>query len=692
MRKYIQMALKIYIIIQLSVAISCSTNKKAEEDIDLDSTSDISDENNSAADSNNDQQANNEDLLLDDETQPQQEELAIEEAPQGEQPPPVATEPAPVEAIPPAEVLEPELPPAAPVAPVAEAPPPPAQEIQKSTMIQSLNFKPNEVGGTVLIEADGPVNYTTRYNKGTQQFVIEIDNAVLPDKLKRSLNTKDIEGAFGAIDAYQNTGSRKARFVIQLREGMHEPAVQLEGKTLLVIASNQATPMAEIPSDEKQAVSQDKGLLTSFGLADFISNNTKYYGKKISLETDNLEVREALRFITEESGINMVISEEVSGKINLRLRQVPWDQALILVMKTKKLGYTRQGNVLRIAPLADLKQEEDEANKLMESKKTVEPLVVRVFPVNYAKADEMAAKLKDFLSTRGKILTEGRTNSIIVTDINENLENIGKLISSLDIQPPQVLIEGKIVEATENFTRDLGVRWNASGTPVTIGRSSRGPVYFNTGVSMQPSVAGAGGTFGATFNLGTLDVLGSLGASLSLNEREDKVKIIASPRILTLSNEKAVISQKSQEPYKTVSSQNGIQEISYSFKDINIKLEVTPQVTADSSILMDLNVLREFKGANIGGDKGDAFPVNSRESKTKVLVKNGQTAVIGGMYKSDSAESTEGVPGLKDLPLLGVLFRSNSRQSDKNELVIFLTPRIVSQMGGDSLGGESVVK
>lgn len=564
--------------------------------------------------------------------------------------------------------------------PVVESTPAPVtQPIQvssKKVTITGVKFRPNDQGGTLLIEASGEIHPTSRLNQQTNQLVVEIPGAILPEKYKRQLNTKDIRGTFGAIDAYQNSASASARFVVQLRDGMEVPTIQLEGNNLLIVASELGAKESDPDINNEM---NNPNILASYNLSEFLSGNVKFYGKKISLEVNNMDVRDALKFISEESGVNLVISDDVKGQVSLKLREVPWDQALVVMMKATKLGYTRQGNVLRIAPIASLKEEEDDAHKLNLAKKNQEPLVVKLYPVNYAKVDDLEKKIKDFLTERGKVVGDNRTNSIVVTDTEENLNHIEKLIQSLDVQPPQILIEGKIVEATETFTREMGINWGLSGSQFDLGSTSKGPLNMRPTFSVNPGTS-KGGAFDFGLSIGTLDVLGNLNAVLSLDERNEKVKVISSPRILTLTNEKAEISQTTEVPVKSVNVVNGNTIQSYQFKPLSLKLEVVPQVTTDSTIVMKVNVNRQFKGAS--EDNGEAFSVNSREANTKVLVKNGQTAVIGGIYKSDATEGNGGVPWFKDLPGIGGLFRHSKVNNDKSELIIFLTPRIVGQGEG----------
>lgn len=575
----------------------------------------------------------------------------------------------------------------------------------KSQLVQitNLQFVPNESGGSILISANGVLDYTTRSNPQLKQFIIEIPNAKLPDRLKRNLNTKDIQGEFGAIDAYQNPGSNVARFVIQLREGASEPAVQAEGNTLAIVSSNALPTVATSKSSIQEGVGLDseafpsadgkvktgkEQILASHSLDEYLMGNTEFYGKKISIELNKVPVVDVLKMITEESGINMVIGDGVGGDISLKLRQVPWDQALVIIMKSKKLGYKRQGNILRILPIDEIKKEEEEAAKIAESKKGLDPLVVKVIPLSYAKESVLVPKLKEYLTEkRGKIIGDERTNSIVITDTEASIANITKLISSLDLPPPQVLIEGKIVEAKESFKRSMGVQWSFSGLDTRLTTTAKGPLNMrpNMGFTSQPT-----GAFNFGLNVGTLDVLGSLNAQLALNEYEDKVKVISSPRIITLSNEAANIEQTTQEPLvSTTALPTGGSGTSITYKDLKLKLDVTPQITADASVIMKVIVLRESKGATTKSSSGEEmFPVNTKRAETRVLVKNGQTAVIGGVYQSDASESQIGVPYLKDIPFFGTLFKGKVTDKGKSELLIFLTPRILGQLDGQSINQQ----
>lgn len=556
-----------------------------------------------------------------------------------------------------------------------------AEPIGPKTEIKAVQFKANESGGTLIIQGDGPITFSTRKNEATNQLVLDIRNAILPDKFKRPLNMKDIQGPIGAIDAYQDAGSTTARFVVQLRSGSGNPFVVTEGSTLLVIADPAPAVAATLSTKEGQKdLSQisraglnegSEKILTSRTLQEFLAGNDKFYGKKISLETNSMPVRDALRFISEEGGVNMIVADNIQGNVSLKLREVPWDQAFVVIMKAKDLGYVRQGSVLRVASLADLKKEEEDTIKLTTERLKVEPLVVKVFPINYAKVDDLAAKLKDFLTERGKATGDVRTNTIVITDIAENLNRISQLVQSLDTQPPQVLIEGRIIEATDSFQRQVGINWNFSGSEYILGRSNQGTIR------VLPSLNIATGTTTASnlqLQFGTFDILGDLGAVLSMNELENKIRTLSSPRIVTLSNEKATINQKISIPIPSVQMTTTGPLNSFQFRDLELKLDVTPQITSNASVIMNISVKRELQGARIN----DQVSIESREASTKVMVKNGQTSVIGGVYQNDANDTVAGIPFLKDIPVLGSLFKSKNTDNRRTELMIFLTPRIVA--------------
>jgi type IV pilus assembly protein PilQ len=548
--------------------------------------------------------------------------------------------------------------------------------------VVNLRYLANQGGGTIVIETSGEATYRSRFNRENNQFIVEVANARLPAKLKRPFNTKEFDGAIGSVDAYQNSGETTARFVVQLR-GEVQPKVIQQGNTILVVPSgggSLADSEPEVEGDYESAeggtTTNDSMLIESDDFKTSLGNPTKYFGRPISIQLRDVDVRDVLTFLAEESGLNLVVSDAVSGKVTLKLRDIPWDHALLVILKTQKLGYVRQGNILRIAPLDKLKEETLEEAKILQSQMSLEPLLVRVLPVSYADVGELQAHVKEFLSARGKVIADKRSQSLIVTDIVESLERVGKLVTSLDTPPPQVLIEGKIIEAQDAFSKDIGVNWGLTGGDgISLGD---GDLTASPGIRSSPSAAalGALGMLG-TLTIGTFEGIGDLDASLALAEREEQIKILSSPRIVTINNEAGEIAQETEVPFITAIDTGGVITRSVGFKPAKVSLKVTPQITVDGGVMMLVEVDREFFGAVVDSET-QSRRLNKRSAKTRVLVKNGQTAVLGGIYQSSMTVGTQGVPGLKDIPLIGGLFQAKSQQTEKNELLIFLTPRILN--------------
>ncbi|MCB0342832.1 MAG: type IV pilus secretin PilQ [Bdellovibrionales bacterium] len=582
--------------------------------------------------------------------------------------------------------------------------------------VTDIEYRSNEQGGAIVIKTSAATPYTTRLNPETNQFVVEIQNVNLADRFKRPYIMKDFGAAFKAINAYQNPGTTTARVVIQM-QASNEPLVQQEGHSIIVIpqgemsmAQAEAVPPAEdaaavaagpsaAPAEadsfeddptwrssyDTQKAEEQAKILGARTLDEFMTESNEFFGRRISIETKDADIRDVIGFIAEESGVNLVMSDDVQGKISLRLRRVPWDQALIIVMRAKNLGYIRQGNVLRISQLASLQKEAADAQAIVQSQKGLSPLKVKVIPISYAQIKDLTTQIKEFLTpNRGKVVGDERTSALIVTDTNDVLTKIERLVKELDIPPTQVMIEGKIVEATETFQKDVGLNWGFTGANTTIsasGGDNGRPIDLNFGYAFQPFTNDAVSALANAFNLrvGRMSFLGNLSSTLALAEKDNLVRIISSPRIVTMNKSPAEITQKGETISIKQTKDPLTDEITKSSTRVPVKLElkVTPQITAEGSVILDVEVLREFAGAEADQDTKDR-PVNSRSAKTKVLVQNGQTAVIGGIYQSDETQSESGFPGLRKVPVLGWLFKADSKKTEKNELLLFLTPRILN--------------
>ena len=428
----------------------------------------------------------------------------------------------------------------------------------------------------------------------------------------------------------------------------------------------------------------------------------RYNGRRIDLDLKDADVHNILRFLADIGRVNIVTADDVSGNITIRMRNVPWDQALDVILQAKGLGMVRQGNLIRVAPLAVLQKERELEIARHKQELDLAPLETRLIPISYADAAEMQARARDLLSPRGSIAVDPRTNVLIARDISGNLNHVEELVRALDTQTPQVLVEARIVEATSKYLRDVGIQWGgdatfseATGNPTGIAFPSRlgvaggnydqstptaGLSPFTRNVPTPnfavnlPAAVGtdSGGALG--FSLGSVDNNINLNVRLSAAESSGMVRIVSSPRVLTLDNREARIAQGTLLPFSQVSAQ-GVQT---TFQEAKLQLLVRPHVTADGSVAMHVRINRDEPDFTQTSARGDPT-ILKREAETDLLVMDGHTAVIGGIYTRNTGRNLDQVPFFGDIPILGVLFQRRRASDERNELVIFLTPRIVNR-------------
>jgi type IV pilus assembly protein PilQ len=428
----------------------------------------------------------------------------------------------------------------------------------------------------------------------------------------------------------------------------------------------------------------------------------RYNGRRIDIDLKDADVHNVLRLLADTGHVNIVTADDVSGTITIRMRNVPWDQVLDVVLQAKGLGMVRQGNLIRVAPMAQLQKERE--LRLAQQKQEFEltPLETRLIPISYAQADELQARAKELLSPRGSIAVDERTNVLIARDIAANLNYVEELIRSLDTQTAQVLIEARVVEATSSYSRDVGIQWGGDATfspatgnptgvafPASVGvaggnydnntptaglsPTTRQIATPNFAVNLPAAVGtGAGGALGLTF--GSLDNVLNLGVRLSAAESSGLVRIVSAPRVMVLDNREARINQGTLIPYAQVSAL-GVQT---TFQEAKLQLLVRPHVTADGSVAMHIKVNRDEPNFNQTAPNG-APTILKREAETELLVMDGHTAVIGGIYTRNTGRNLHQVPFFGDIPILGILFQQRSATDARNELIIFLTPRIVNR-------------
>jgi type IV pilus assembly protein PilQ len=575
-----------------------------------------------------------------------------------------------------------------PAAPSAAAPapyPPPMAGTPRA--LRGVDFRRGAEGeGRVIIDLSDPnTNVDIRQQGNT--VVVDFLNTTLPDTLKRRLDVSDFATPVNNLTASQQ--GNNARLVVEPRGLWEHNAYQSDTRFVLEVR-----PVKEDPQRLFQGTRQG------------------YQGERLSLNFQNVDVRSLLQVIADFTNLNIITSDSVGGTITLRLKDVPWDQALDIILQSKGLDMRKNGNVLLVAPRDEIatkeKLELESRNQIQE----LEPLRSEAFVVNYQKADEVRRLLVDdkqrLLSKRGSVAVDPRTNQLFVQDTVARLEDVRRLLQRIDIPVPQVLIEARIVEADDKFSRTLGVRLGGTtGYPQQVGGtgtygqgSGLGTVSATGpgGTVVTTTGAGTGGGGFASTNLTSTSnfvnlpaqgiggfnpsgfaltlVNASLSKVLQLEvsalEQDGLGKVISSPRVVTADKVKAVIEQGTEIPYQQATSSGAT---SVAFRKAVLKLEVTPQITPEGAIFMDVKVNKDSRGAETTA--GPA--IDTKAVQTQVLVENGGTVVLGGIFEQSERTQTTKVPFLGDIPYVGWLFKNQARINDKTELIIFITPKIVSE-------------
>jgi len=422
-----------------------------------------------------------------------------------------------------------------------------------------------------------------------------------------------------------------------------------------------------------------------------------YTGEELSLNFQDIEVRSVLQLLADFTDLNIVVSDSVSGKVTLRLKNVPWDQALDIILRTKGLDKRRSGNVVMVAPTGEIAAQEAAEREAAQKAIELEPLRTEFVQVNYAKATEVAAILKSetggVLSERGNVTIDDRTNTILVNDTSDVLGKVRALVTRLDIPVRQVLIESRIVIASDDFNREMGVRFgvnrdttNNDGEGVILSGNSTGITNLGNAIGDDPG-EGLGNerfnvNFPASSRAGSLALAFAklpfgtlLELELSAMQAEGRGEVISSPRVITANQHEAYIEQGVEIPYREATSSGAA---SISFRKAVLGLKVKPQITPDERIIMDLTVNKDSVGEIVGSDLNQVPSIDTREVNTQVLVANGETVVLGGIYEQTIIQQRDAIPFFGDLPLVGKLFQFNSAQDDKTELLVFVTPKIVN--------------
>jgi len=546
-----------------------------------------------------------------------------------------------------------------------------ARPSDKKHSVRDIDFRrgPNGEGRVIIDLSDTSTGIDLRQQG--KNIVIDLINTSLPTNLERRLDVTDFATPVQTVDAF--TDGENVRIVVEPKGLWQQSAYQADNRFTL----------------EVKLVIEEPGRLVQGG-------KPGYSGEKLSLNFQNVEVRAVLQVIADFTGLNIITSDSVTGNLTLRLKDVPWDQALEIILQSKGLDLRKNGNVVWIAPRDELATKEKIQLESLQQISDLEPTHTESFQVNYQKADAVQKLLTDpqqkLLSKRGSVVVDSRTNMLFVQDTSAKLDEVRNLIKKIDVPVRQVIIEARIVQANDDFSKNLGVKF---GYQATTGVGGAGGMQTTLGGDLATTAANigernataspipgslsinlpAGGISGAAAGALSLVLFNSnitrfLNLELSALEADARGKIISNPKVVTADQVEAVIEQGTEIPYQLATSSGAT---AVSFKKANLSLRVKPQITPDDNVIMNLQINNDARGT----DTTAGPAINTKSIQTQVLVENGGTVVIGGIYVQDQQTTINKVPLLGDIPYLGVLFKSTSVRDNKSELLIFITPRIL---------------
>ena len=538
-----------------------------------------------------------------------------------------------------------------------------------------LDFRRGK-GGEGRVEITLPADNTpVDVRRDGKNLVLDVMNASLPRALEKRMDVSDFATPVDKVIA-SNQG-RNSHILIQPQGDWEFSSYQTERKLVVEVRK------AVVESASKTE----------------LNSKPQYKGDKLSLNFQNIEVRTVLQVIAEFTGLNIVTSDSVTGNITLRLKDVPWDQALDLILQTKGLDQRRNGNIINIAPREELLARDKQILEGKQQLTALEPVRSETFVLRYRSAEDFKKILdgssitsgannttnNGLLSSRGSALIDPKTNTLIINDTQSVIDKIRDLVTKTDIPVKQVLIEARIVEATDDWSKSLGVKLNVAraGSGVSLGGSvtdavtnyniangTSGSKILSSGVNL--GLSGTYNSIGAVFGAGSR---AAIGLELDAMETGDKGKVLANPRIMTADRVEASIEQGTEIPYQEASSSGAT---SVSFKKANLSLKVTPQITPDNRVLMEIQINKDTVSSTLIVNSTPA--IDTKVVKTQVMVENGGTVVIGGIYQQTLDNTINKVPLLGDIPFLGALFRSKVEKNNRTELLVFITPRVVEDL------------
>ncbi len=591
------------------------------------------------------------------------------------------------------------------------APRPRSITLRAPSRVSRIDFVDEPARSSVIIDMDEPAQYSLQ--RSGSRVTLRLHHTNLPASLERSLDARQYFGPVRVISSYRDPSDRAGVVVeVDLAELVPNKVRQDGSRIYLDFHKPKHGSAAYSVHRAKVQVAGFSTLLLPSLYAQSGSsertptNRKRYSGRRIDLDFKGADIHNILRLLADVGGVNIVTSDDVRGEVTIKMRDVPWDHALDVVLRAKSLGQAREGNLIRVAPMAVLEKELEAEIARKKQQVEVAPTETRLIGVSYAEANQMQSRAKELLSSRGKISVDERTNNLIVSDVAENLGLVEELVRNLDSQTSQVVIEARIVEARSTFTRQLGVQWGGSGfmdaehgnptglvfpngigvgggatdtntplagllpAPRSGGSGAASPDFA---VNMPAAVGtGVGGALGLT--LGSVAGAFNLNLRLSAMESTGQVRILSSPRISTMDNVQASIEQGVAIPISVVSAA-GVQTV---FVDAKLNLSVKPHVTNEGTVVLDVQVTRNEPDFANTGARGDPT-ILKKEAKTQMLVRDGDTAVIGGIYQRNSGVSYAKVPFFAEIPVLGLLFRSRRENDDRTEFLVFITPRVVNR-------------
>ena len=524
------------------------------------------------------------------------------------------------------------------------------QDMGRPSVIENIKITKFGDKIQVSIKADRKVKYKQKDSpKGYNQVIVDVPNSSLSNNAQKSIDTSMTEGLITSVTPYELKGPYKTvRVVVQLAEEKKSELIQ-KGSTLLVAVSSEGAGdyvyqnTAQAPSSSSDDINAARQL-SRVSFEDYLSRPTTYHGRRMSLEVANADILDVLRMIQEVGSINIVVSGNVKGKVDVSLKSVPWDQALSVVLQNAQLGYVMQGSVIRVASLADLRDEKKLAAEAMEANNQLEPLRIMVARLNYISAVEAEQKITALLSNRGKVAVDKDAKTVVIHDIETVILKTDKLLRSIDTKPMQVAIEANIIEASDSWIRSMGFSW----------ATDSGDIGFK-------NISG----------------FGNIGDTLGIASVKGDIKIVSSPKISAIDRTTASIIQGTQVAYKTtVSTGTGETSDRIEFENVQVAMNVTPRVTDSGEIILDVDVKREFPDYMSRMSRKMPPGVGVRRATSQIMLRDGDTAVIGGLYSMDTGESGAGVPLIRKIPIVGWFFGKEEDREMKSELLIFLKATI----------------